>query len=472
MPKRLSMALDAVRNVPKQPPLPDHSKRPLMRPKGYLLPYTHPFANDEWSVVRRLGTCQNVIADACQEQDPASPVGSAKLLEAMKVLAKQAHKIVHVGGDAMKYWIENLRAELYSRDALAEATSEIDVLRQWGKVLPTSAVFAGLYGEKGANPIVRPVENYLYTKGRALRERATKTAETRRAAWEAKHGEAMRAHEALRGEWEAFAQQRASAVVEYRQTVLKDLPVAQPSYEFESIDKAPSPTCTSIVEAAQRERFAMRERQAQVDEERKRYETESANVPPFKVQILLRNAWAAGDELAACLRRELRAREKAVGALRARRVEHARQRTRVIWEHGTMGVLLRDAREAASTSIANTMHSWREKCERRAGRVEPPPAWIEPAWVAKVESKRTACAAVREALEARGMRLSADEKVHETAISDFRAMLVAHERAFATLPHPEQEPNSDDDDVPVCTGVVTRAERDAKGWAQAEVVDA
>jgi len=146
-------------------------------------------------------------------------------------------------------------------------------------------------------------------------------------------------------------------------------------------------------------------------------------------------------------------------------VERARQRTRVIWEHGTMGVLLRDAREVAYASIARTM--------RDAYPTDNllPPAWIEPAWVARVELKRTACAATREALEVHVESLSADEKVHETMIADFRAMLAAHERAFASLPHPEQEPASDDDDVPVCTGVVTRAERDAKGWAQAQVVD-
>jgi hypothetical protein len=281
----------------------------------------------------------------------------------------------------------------------------------------------------------------------------------------------MRANEALRGEWEAFAQKMATAVVEYRQTVRKDLPSAQPSYEFETIDKASSPTYTSIVEAAQSERFAMRERQAQVDEERKRYATESANVPPFKVQILLRNAWAAGDAFAGCLRRALRAREKVMGGLRARRVEHTRQRTRVIWEHGTMGVVLRDARATASTTIANTMYSFRSNSERHTGRVEASPAWIEPAWVATVESKRVACAAVREALEAQVQSLRNGELVHEKVIADFRATLAAHERTFANLPHPEQEPASDDDDVPVCVGVSTRAERDAKGWAEAEVVD-
>ena len=123
-----------------------------------------------------------------------------------------------------------------------------------------------------------------------------------------------------------------------------------------------------------------------------------------------------------------------------------------------MGILLRNVRNVASASIAQTMRHAYPSGDLR------PPTWIEPAWVAKTESMRVACAAVRDALKA-------EEKVHETTIADFRAMLAAHERTFANLPHPEQEPASDDD-VPVCTGVSTRAERDAKGWAEAEVVDA
>jgi len=442
IPKHLSTALDAVRGIPKKPPLPDHSKRPLTRPKGCLLPYTHPFATDEVAVIKRSTRYQNCANGA---------LDAIRALEAMRTFAREAYKIEHVGGNAMTYWMDNLKAELRSRDALAEATSEIAVLRQWAKALSYHSVFAGLCSD--ANAIVCPVEYHLYTTERKQQERATKTAETRRATWEAKHGEAMRAHEALRGEWEAFAQQKANAVVEYRQKVMKDLPSALPSYEFETVDTSDK----SVAEAAQSERFAMRERQAQADEERKRYVTESVNVPPFKVQILLRNAWAAGDAYAACLRRALRARDKAMKELETRGSYTVGIQSRVFWELGTINVLLRNVRNVASASIAQTMRHAYPSGDLR------PPTWIEPTWVAKAESMRVACAAVRDALKA-------EEKVHETTIADFRAMLTAHERTFANLPHPEQEPASDDD-VPVCTGVSTRAERDAKGWAEAEVVD-
>ena len=450
MPEHLRTTLRAAHAAPKKPPLPDHSKRPLARPDGFLLPYSHPFAADEVAVVKRLERCQAQIKRATDARQAR---------EAMQALAPEAYKMRHLGGDAMAHWTDNLKAELHSRGV---KTDEVDVLVQWGKVLPYDAVFAGLGPD--ANAVVCPVEHHLYILERKRQERATKAAETKRATWEAKHGEAVRAHAARRDEWADLAQKRASAVVAYRQAVLKDLPVEQPSYAFEAIEASHT---ASVAEAAQSELFGMRQRQAFVDEERQRHATESANVPPFKVQILLRNAWAAGDEFATCVRRALRAREEAMVDLAARREEHRRQRSIVIWEHGRMDALLRDVRAAARASIVQTMGDAYPKDTLRAL-----PAWPEPAWVARVTRRRAACAGVRKALEAHGERLGADEKVHERTIADLRAMLAAHERAFADLPLPEPEPAPDDDAAVVCTCVVTRAERDAKGWAEAEVLDA
>lgn len=458
--------------IPARPKFPNH--RALNRVSdAFLLPYTHPLTKNEVLVVHRSPQIQTALKKF--------GMSVREVLEAMDLVCHQAYEIVHVGGNAMTYWTDNIKAEVEDR-RMAPADTVSGLVAQWLTFATTHALFSGLghngpWGANKANQVIDPVAHHLYRAERKQQDEASAKARKKIDAWEAKHGDAVRKAEALHAPWIAYAQERANAVAQLEMQDCSNLVGAPHAYVYAEVAKAladetsADPAIESIKETVDRTTSSMEKRSRLVYAERKRFVAESNDVPPYQVQLLLRNARTAMDEHSRWLRKEIARAKAERRALELKSRARKHQKQRVVWELATLSVQRRNIRRAAEGAIAYALN----ELGRKHGCLSfsPLPDWVPGPWHKSVDERIDAADAVRADLFKRCAAFDAMLE-HASAIVDkLEQELVGLERAVAKLPplEPERGADSDDDDVAVCTGVVTREERDARGWQQAEVLE-
>ena len=461
--------LSALRALPKKPVLPQ--QRELTRPHGFLRPHTHPFAKDEVKVILRSDACQHALQQT---------VTAEQMLATMKLLANQAYKIVHVGGNAMSYWLDNVKAELRTHetltswlDAAAEPVEYLrSIMRCWLRRFNNGkSLFAGLLKyEPEHNEVVCPVEYHLFVTERKKQILVTKAALSRIATWEAKYGKAVREYEARRYEAEVQAQEKASAVA--HKAFLEKPRLGSPqSFVFEGIEKSiAKSTATSELQlfpskATLEEMMGyMRSKNVRVAGLVEHYKVEHLLLAKFcDEQIWLRNAWESSNAAEVFMKKELaglRAIQQKVNVVLKHRTS---QRTRVIWEYGTLMLTIREAKDCATRVLKETMASnyptqtdlvWKSGCFL---------------WYTELASKAQRCETLKDDLEKRRVSLSDFSIFLDKCMRAIVAMLYTHTKNWSNIPAPKED--CDESDDLECTGVVTREERDEKGWAQAEVLD-
>ena len=457
--------------IPAKPKLPNH--RALSRVSDvFLMPYTHPLTKNEVLVVHKSTRIQTAMKKW--------GMGVKQVLETMDLICHQAYEIVHVGGDAMAYWTDNIKAEVEDR-RMAPADTVSGLVTQWLTFASTDKLFAGLtcFGTCGSGPlnnVIEPVFHYLYRAERKQQEEANAKAQKKIDAWEAKHGEAVRKAEALHEKWIAYAQERANAVAQREKATYPNLVDASHKYDYADVAKElealprTEPTVDWVKQATDRTTRDVEDRSRLVYEERKRFVAESDDVPPYKLQLLLRNARTAMDEHNVWLRKEIartKADQKELELKSRARMQHKK---RVIWELGSLSVQRRNIQYAAEGAIGYALN----ELGRMHGcqTILPLPDWVPGEWYKAINERIKVVEKLRTDLEQRCSDFDKMVSYGSSGIDMIQNELEKLERAVARLPALDpQRGSGSDDDVPVCTGVVTREERDAKGWQQAEVLE-
>lgn len=467
-PAHLTAAGTALR-IPTRPKLPNH--RALMRPDAFLLPFTHPLSEKEEKVVYRSTRLQQALKK--------KELTTHGVQEVMDLICNQAYDIVHVGGNAMTFWLDNVKAEIADR-RIAPANTTAGLIAQWLTFATISQLFAGLTAEdseKGydGNKTISPIMHYLYDAERKQQEQATAKAQKKIDTWESKHGEAMRKREEVHTEWIAYAQERANAVAQREMHTHPTLVGGGPhTYVYDEVRKhlaaetGVQPTVEGIKRSVADTQRNLLSRTQSVDDERLRYERESKDIPPFKVQILLRNARAAADVHNQWLRKEIARAKEERQALELKSRSRTHQKQRVIWELGSLSLQRRNIRRAAEGAIGYALNDMGNKhgCQL--------PDWVPGPWHKPIDERIEKAEAVRKDLFQRCADLDKMLTLTSDGVSKLEDALEALEGAVARLPplEPERGSGSDDDDGgAVCTGVVTREERDAKGWQEAQVLE-
>jgi len=313
-----------------------------------LRPHTHPFAKDEVAVILRSGRLQQTMRQIS---------GAADIVKTMQLLSKEANKMAHLGESPMSYWLNNVKAELVSRGLNPPSGSEA-MMRMWLQAFKSSsAIFTGLIrDDPRPNVAVCPVEYHLYDTERKQQEDATAKAQKEIDAWEAKHGEAARAHWKRCDEWREYAGKKACAVAYYDAATKEQNLAAPQTYVFEEVSKSMNndkdlPDFSFFFcdpDAVGKGKLKrMKSEPASVAGELERYRTEHADVPPFKAQLLLRNAWSASDAYAARLRKEIANAKKLQTSSHTWHKSYTHKRERVLRE---LSVLRAELREFEATA--------------------------------------------------------------------------------------------------------------------------
>jgi len=466
-PAHLVQGSGAGPRVPPKPKLPQH--RAITRPTGLLRPHTHPFAKDEVAVILRSGRLQQTMRQIS---------GAADIVRTMQLLSKEAYKMEHLGESPMSYWLNNVKAELVSRGLNPPSGSEA-MMRIWLQAFKSSrAVFTGLIrDDPEPNVIVCPVEYHLYDAERKQQQDATAKAQKEIDAWETEHGEAMRAHKERCDEWRDYARVKACAVA-YHDMATKEQNLAAPqTYVFEEVSKSmkndkDQPDFSFFFrdpDAVGKDKLKrMKSKSASVAGELERYRTEHADVPHFKAQLLLRNAWSASDAYAARLRKEIANAKELETSSHTWLKSYAHKRARVVLELGTFKAQQREVEATGKRVYKETLDAAYAHGYTRGDRE----VWHWNGWMKPFIGTMNECAGTAGELGWRQGRLVIIAANYGKLASTLGDMLEAHEREFAKLPRPEPEINSDDeeDDV-LLVDLVTREERDARGWQEAEVLD-
>ena len=373
-----------------------------------------------------------------------------------------------------------IKAEVEDR-RMAPADTVSGLVAQWLTFATTGALFAGLghYGPWGANKtnqVIDPVAHYLYRAERKQQEAATAKAQKRIDTWQSKYGERVRKAEALHEKWIVYAQERANAVAQRERATYPNLVDASHKYayvevanELEALPKS-EPTLEWVKQAVDRTTRFVEDRSKLVDEERKRFVAESNDVPPYKVQMLLRNARSAMDEHNRWLRQEIARRKADQQTLELKSRTRMQYKKRVVWELSVLSVQRRNIQNAAEGAMGYALN----ELGRMYGcqPVLPLPDWVPGEWYKPINERIGAADKLRTDLEQLCSDFDKMVSYASSGVDMIQNELEKLERAAAKLPplDPQRDSGSDDD-VPVCTGVVTREERDAKGWQQAEVLE-
>ena len=102
----------------------------------------------------------------------------------------------------------------------------------------------------------------------------------------------------------------------------------------------------------------------------------------------------------------------------------------------------------------------------------PLPDWVPGEWYKSIDERIEVVDKLRTDLVQRCADLDKVVSYASSGVAMIQNELEKLERAVARLPPLDLQGGSgSEDDVPVCTGVVTREERDARGWQEAEVLE-
>lgn len=461
---------------PAKPKLPNH--RALSRVSdGFLLPYTHPLTKNEVLVVHRSTRIQTAIKKF--------GMGVKGVLEAMDLICHQAYEMVHVGGDAMAYWTDNIKAEVEDR-SMAPADTVSGLVAQWLLFSSTDALFAGLvcsaHGNYKNNAVLDPVAHHLYRAERKQQEAANAKVQKKIDAWEAKYGEARQTHAKRCDEWRKYAAEKGAAVA-YRDYAIKvhsrgDMP----TYHFETakkvLDEQESSADFSAIMYSSLQGTLQKFRALMADDnavavELKRYHDKCNSEPPFTVSMLLSNARSAGRSFRARLEKEVTATQALRDLTEVWHKAVVAHSEAVVAERTELQNVVKEINEAGESDMRHTLETARDygySCTDRALE-----KWTDAAWTKPFRERfLNKALAVEDELTRRDAKFGSAFSIFKRLTWDLQDLAKAHDLRFKTCPNEDGEfsrhDSGEEDDV-VFTKVVTREERDAKGRAEAEVLE-
>ena len=473
--------------IPAKPKLP--TQRKLTRPAGCLRPYTHPFAKDEVAAIRRSDRCQRIMDTVRTHAD---------IVGAMGQLAREAKKLIALEQSPMTYWFNNIQAEVESR-GLGKPNGSTALIAAWDKSVHGD-IFAGLMRlEPEDNPTVCPVEYDLYLAARKPQEEERAKAQQKIDAWEAEHGEAQRAFEERCGEWRKYAAEKGAAVA-YREYAAKNehrdgereryrfvraqvILDRQSSHEhFSTIMK---PYGSALLDKMRR----LRDDGHIVAIEARRYYANRRK--GFQAKLMLRNAISADKEYRDRIAKEM-ATAKELVALTERWVNEVREQQNQ-WIKAERASLKRALDEINATGeremreTLGTAHAYGYVCTDKTLEKWPGAAWTKP----YEEQILRKALAVEDALQNRIDKVGCFLSDHRRLCKELETQERDYAKFFKPLPGlDDADPSSSDDDDDdeaefsdddaadeeegedvTFTKEVTREERDARGWAEAAVLD-
>jgi len=462
---------------PAKPKLPNH--RALSRiSDGFLLSYTHPLTKNEVLVVHRSTRIQTAIKKF--------GMSVKEVLEAMDLICHQSYEMVHVGGDAMAYWIDNIKAEVEDR-RMAPADTVSGLVAQWLLFANTDALFAGLVWSAQTykhNAVLDPVAHHLYRTERKQQEAANAKAQKKIDAWGAKYSEAWQTHEKRCDEWRKHAAEKGAAVA-YREYAADNDNSMMVQYRFEQarvmMRKQSSHKDFSYIMQPSLSALLDKVRHLRTDgqivaSEAQRYHDNRKHVSPFQAKLMLRNAIGANREYHDRITKEMDSARELV-ALSESWVKELREHQNQ-WVMAECAALKRALEKINATGeremrkALETAYAYGYVCTDKTLEKWPGAAWTKPYEDGILHN----ALATEDELDRRIAKAGSFLSDHRRLCEELKAQLREYACFFKPLPGLDDadasvnEEEEEEEEV-VFTKEVTREERDAMGRAQAEILD-